>query len=476
MLAILVMITGVLFYACKDNLINETADRGSGDKASARLAACTPIPLSGVYTSPLNLTSGNTYLLQGNVVIDGTTITIDDGVTIFGEKATNGALIVLPDASINASGTSTSPIIFTSDQVPGVGNRAPGDWAGVYLLGAAPNNASSALNILINGTTYTAGGATPAGSIGTFQYVQIHFAGGGGGMGSDRLSESSLIIASAGSSSVIDHVQVTESARDGVGVWGGSANLRNVINYKVKRTDYMFSYGYTGTGQFLGGHKAGAIANTTNAEAFGIDISNDFGGSGNTPLTNPSLSNVSLLGGDLCEGDVDFEDAIVVKLNGNSAIRNSVISSYSQNALLLSGADVIGKTPSSLTFSYNSFHQITNSPQYSFTPATPSWSSQGGCGSSMTQWMTGNGTPGCSEFDNQFTVSTLGYNTNSLCSACPFTPDFALNTGTTTLDDPNFEDWSSGAFTVVAYRGAFGSADWTLGWTDFCALDTEYCV
>lgn len=435
---------------------------------------CPPTVLSGTYTSPLVLSTGNSYLLRGNVVISNTSITIPAGVVIYGESATNGALVILPNATINATGTSTNPIVFTSDKAPGT--RAAGDWAGVYLLGQAPNNQSNALSILINGASYTAGGSTAASSVGTFKYAQIHYAGGGGGAGSDRKSESSFVMASLGSASDIEYVQVSESARDGIALFGGTVFPKHVMANKIRRTDFMVSYGFQGKGQYLAGVKSNATVNTTNASAYAMDISNVLLSESQTatPLTNGIFSNASFLGWAFCGVSVPNADAIVYQRNGNSSIYNSVISSFSQDALFLNGNNVIAHTSGSpeLQFAYNSFHNIGSSPGYRDFKTIP-WS---GCSTDMTNWIEGLTSFGCEEQGNQFTVTTLGLPTGDVCVSCPNFPDFSLKTNT--LQDPEFDLWDTGnAFDHPVYRGAFGSTAWfTNGWADTCPLSVDYCL
>ena len=91
-----------------------------------------------VFTGNQTLKKG-TYLLKGWVYIaDGAVLTIEPGTVIKGDKDTKAALIVERGGKLYAQGTSTEPIVFTSEQAKG--NRRPGDWGGVILCGKAVNN------------------------------------------------------------------------------------------------------------------------------------------------------------------------------------------------------------------------------------------------------------------------------------------------------------------------------------------------
>ena len=48
------------------------------------------------------------------------------------------------------------------------------------------------------------------------------------------------------------------------------------------------------------------------------------------------------------------------------------------------------------------------------------------------------------------------------------TPNFAPTTGSMALSGANFSGvLANSFFTQVAYKGAFGNANWTTGWTSF---------
>src|SRR5690606_17139968 len=93
--------------------------------------------LSGAITAPRTLKTGNTYYLEGVVYIKGTTLTIEKGVTV---KANPGktALVITRGAKIDAAGTATEPIVFTSNK----SSVDYGDWGGIVILGRATTNTS----------------------------------------------------------------------------------------------------------------------------------------------------------------------------------------------------------------------------------------------------------------------------------------------------------------------------------------------
>ena len=88
-------------------------------------------------TANTTWTKNNTYTLKGFIhVTNGATLTIEAGTKIVGDFNTLGSsLFILRGARINAIGTATEPIVFTSSQP--VGQRKPGDWGGLIIVGNA---------------------------------------------------------------------------------------------------------------------------------------------------------------------------------------------------------------------------------------------------------------------------------------------------------------------------------------------------
>jgi len=104
------------------------------------------IPLTTTLTGNINttttLTSDKVWTLKGYVyVTDGAKLIIQPGTTIVSDIAEKGALCIERGAQIIAEGTVSKPIIFTSGRA--AGERAPGDWGGIVILGRAKTNRTS---------------------------------------------------------------------------------------------------------------------------------------------------------------------------------------------------------------------------------------------------------------------------------------------------------------------------------------------
>jgi hypothetical protein len=67
-------------------------------------------------------------------VQDGALPTIQAGTRIIGDTAWPAAPSwILRGSKIQANGTAAEPIVFTSGRLPG--NRKPGDWGGIIIIG-----------------------------------------------------------------------------------------------------------------------------------------------------------------------------------------------------------------------------------------------------------------------------------------------------------------------------------------------------
>ncbi|MBT8222002.1 MAG: multidrug transporter, partial [Eudoraea sp.] len=136
-----------LFMACEsddtsDIIINDnsitniTNNSGGGEEPGE-----TTVNLSGVYTQNLTLDPEVEYIVTGPVLMaDGTTLTVPAGMTIKAEPVgVNAYIAIQQGAQINAAGTASNPIVFTSN----AGSPSSGDWGGLVICGRAPINSTA---------------------------------------------------------------------------------------------------------------------------------------------------------------------------------------------------------------------------------------------------------------------------------------------------------------------------------------------
>jgi hypothetical protein len=195
--------------------------------------------LSGNINTNTTLYKKNTYVLEGNVyVTNSATLTIEPGTVIIGSFESKGSLIITKGATINANGSETDPIIFTSNR----SSRKAGDWGGIVILGDAPINKfgnSGAINYDLDATLTTYGGDNIVGSSGIFRYVRIEYAG----KKVKGENFNSLLLAGVGSQTQIDHVMVSFSGGDSFEIAGGTLQISKLVSYRCSNIDYRFTQG-----------------------------------------------------------------------------------------------------------------------------------------------------------------------------------------------------------------------------------------
>ncbi len=251
--------------------------------------------LEGVITEDTRLTADKAWLLRGGVWFgDGTanvTLTIDAGTKIYGENASNGFLVINRGAKINAVGTNTNPIIFTSDQA--VGSRARGQWGGLVINGKAPINACADVDGADpceaegEGGTGVYGGTNPADDSGTLKYVRIEF--GGTEISADN-EINGLSLQGVGNATDIEFIQIHRNLDDGVEFFGGTVNIKHLFVTEVGDDSIDWTLGYSGKIQHA------LVVQAADAGGHGFELDNNEDDYAATPLTGGIVSNVTLIG------------------------------------------------------------------------------------------------------------------------------------------------------------------------------------
>jgi hypothetical protein len=315
-----------------------------------------------------NTTWSGVVLLQNKIYVkNNATLTIAPGTIIRGDKVTQGTLIITRGAKINAQGTVTQPIVFTSNE--SVGNRNEGDWGGVVILGLARNNQPGGVaNIegIVPTTDTQFGGVFDNDNSGTIKYVRIEFAG----IALEPNKEiNGITFGSVGSATTVDYVQVSHSGDDSFEWFGGTVNCKHIIAYRGLDDDFDTDFGYRGKVQFALSIRDKDISDAPgDSNAFECD--NDANGTTATPKTRPIFSNVTLVG-PKGNGSITlpvgekFEKAFRLRRNSAVSVLNSLVTGW-EKGLSIEGAPVVANLNGDTMVFVNNI--LTNF-------ATPSWTS-----------------------------------------------------------------------------------------------------
>jgi hypothetical protein len=277
------MIAGVLAVS-----MTTTSCKKDKDPDPTDTTATTNV-LTGDVAADKALTAG-TWTLKGYVYVKaGATLTIPAGTIIKSDVIEKGALIVERGGKIMAEGTAAKPIVFTSGLPKG--QRRPGDWGGIILLGKAPTNRSTEPTIE-GGVDRKYGGTDANDNSGVMKYVRIEYAGIAAAPGSEI---NGLTFGGVGAGTTIENIMVSYGNDDAYEFFGGTVNCKNLIAYACLDDDYDFDFGYSGKIQYAISFKHPQWADQGDASN-GIECDNDGTGTSAAPFTHPTLSNFTFVG------------------------------------------------------------------------------------------------------------------------------------------------------------------------------------
>jgi hypothetical protein len=269
-------------------LLSCEKELGGGENAPINIPTSTT--LSGNINTTTTLTADKVWTLKGYVyVTDGAKLIIQPGTIIVSDIAEKGALCIERGAQIIAEGTATKPIVFTSGRANG--EKQPGDWGGIVILGRAKTNRTSEPTIE-GGIGRPFGGTNDLDNSGVLRFVRIEYAGIAAMPNSEI---NALTLGGVGSATIIENVQTIYANDDAFEFFGGTVSPRNLYAFATADDDFDFDFGFTGTitngvakrdPQFVDNGDAGN----------GVECDNDGTGSTATPYTHPKLYNMILVG------------------------------------------------------------------------------------------------------------------------------------------------------------------------------------
>ena len=246
--------------------------------------------LKGEIGSGEVILESGTYRLTGALVVkEGAKLTIKPGVTIeatalpANQFAAVRFIGISRGAKIDVQGTATSPVVFTAAE------KKPGAWGGLVLCGAAPINKGETARSEVGDLDY--GGSNPSDNSGSIKYLRVEYSGYSY---NDEKEFNGLSFFGVGSGTVVENVQIHEGSDDGFEWFGGTVNAKNLVvtNFSAEFVgDDLFDWteGWVGTGENWYGIR-------TNDGNRGIEADNNSNNHTATPVSNPTIKNLTLIG------------------------------------------------------------------------------------------------------------------------------------------------------------------------------------
>lgn len=308
--------------------------------------------------TPTTWTPDKIYRLDGVIFVEqGASLTIKPGARIIG--GFGSALVVTREAMLYARGTALEPIVFGSAKP--IGERRPGDWGGLVLLGSAPVNEREAQieGIDAKDARGRFGGDDPTDSCGVLEYVRVEFAG------HEALANNELngiTLGGCGNGTIVRNVQVHRALDDGIEVFGGTVDLNKILITGAQDDSLDWDMGWTGRVQFL------LVQQHADGGDNGIEADNDSKRHDLQPRSAPTLYNVTLLGSRSLER---AQRAMTLRRGTGGVFRNVVIDGFSQESVdIRNAATAALARRGELSFDYTAMYRIGRDGATYFEPET----------------------------------------------------------------------------------------------------------
>ena len=394
-------------------------------------------------------TNNNIYVMSGVSFIyvrDNATLTIEPGTIIKGNPA---GLVVTRGSKLIAEGTVTQPIIFTSSKEPG--SRTAGDWGGISLLGNALVNCPGGECLLEGGLDPVYGkygGTDDNDNSGSLKYVRIEFAG----IAFQPNNETNgITMGGVGKGTTIEHVQVSFGGDDSFEWFGGNVDGKNLVAFKTVDDMFDTDFGFTGNIQYGLGVSDPNIADISGSNGFESD--NDAQGTLNIPITNPTFSNITIVGPKADPNAVintNFRRAMHLRRSTRTDVLNSVLIGFPTGLRLESAnSETAYLTDNNLRLNKNVMAGMTknvDSTSTSFVAVKAAFGLQ-------------------NEYKTLTELDVLSLSNTS--------PEPVPNSSSPLLTGADFNGAST-YFDQVSFRGAFGTENWTKCWCEFDPQNADY--
>ena len=316
---LLTILLALGLFSCEKNL--------GGEEEPINVPTTTT--LTGNINTTTTLTSDKVWTLKGYVyVTDGAKLIIQPGTTIVSDVAEKGALCIERGSQIIAEGTQSKPIVFTSGRPEG--QRSPGDWGGIVILGRAKTNRSSEPTIE-GGIGRPYGGTNDSDNSGVLRFVRIEYAGIAALPNSEI---NALTLGGVGNGTILENIQTIYANDDAFEFFGGTVNGKNLYAFATADDDFDFDFGYTGTitngvakrdPQFVDSGDAGN----------GVECDNDGTGSAAQPYTHPKLFNMILVGPTVSTALANHNLGLRFRRSTQFTMKNSVVWGWMKGGLSL---------------------------------------------------------------------------------------------------------------------------------------------
>lgn len=329
--------TSLLATSC---ITVEEGDNVSGNNSNT--STIDPNDFQGNIFTNVSLQANTIYKLTGPLTIqEDASLTIPAGTRVEATGGTSAYIVVAQGGKIYVNGTSTDPVVMTSAN----GSPAPGDWGGLVICGKAPINSATSASAEVSGLTY--GGTNPNDNSGTIRYLRIEYSGA---IYNANKEFNALSLFGVGSGTIIEYVQFYRSSDDGVEFFGGTVNTSYIVSTYNEDDQFDWTEGWSGTNNYWYGKLGNNIGNR------GIEADNLEANFDATPIANPTINNMTLIG----LGNQGSEPDAIKLRRGTKSIMSNVVLDNFLTGLNIEHDQTIAFIPTDLKVTNVTFSNITN--------------------------------------------------------------------------------------------------------------------
>lgn len=238
-----------------------------------------------------------TYKLTGKLVVNNTAkLTIKPGVIIEATTLDKTKLesiryiAIAQGGQIDVQGTASNPVVMTAE------DKKPAGWGGLVICGKAPINKGTTAQAEVSDLAY--GGVDANDNSGSIKYLRIEYPGYA--YTADK-EFNGLSLFGVGKATIIDYVQVFESSDDAFEWFGGTVDAKHLVVSNKDADlvgDDLFDWteGWNGNGENWYGIR-------TNGGNRGVEADNNSNNHLASPISFPSIKNLTLVGGSSIGGE-----------------------------------------------------------------------------------------------------------------------------------------------------------------------------
>ena len=252
-------------------------------------------------------------------VASGAILNIAAGTQLFAaDDGTTPFLSIQRGGRINAVGTASAPIVFTSIKTV-TGSPDRGDWGGIIVNGNARINicGTSDCSAEGEGGTGTYGGTNDLDNSGVMKYLRVEYAGKI--LGTDN-ELNGFSFNGVGSGTVLEHLQAFKGSDDGFEFFGGTVNLKWAVSTGNSDDSFDWTHGWRGMGQFW------VVQQDPISCDNGIEADNWETNYTATPFSEPMVANYTLIGAD----DGSANHGIRLRHGTKGKLYNGIVTGFTQ--------------------------------------------------------------------------------------------------------------------------------------------------